>query len=104
MPVAFPYEQRLTEHTWLSLAASLLETRLLRRLRFDMGDTYTCSVAANLSLQAPRPFGTIRGHLSIDFTCAPGRAAVRTCLEKAIAALDVLQESPCEAKELGTQV
>ena len=56
-PVAIPQEAAREESIWLSLAARLLEAKLLQLLRFKAGDVYSVQVGCFFGAEAPSRVG-----------------------------------------------
>jgi hypothetical protein len=76
---------------WLQLAARVFEARLLRSMRFEMGETYGVSVSTFYGLEAPSSPADkpVRGEMSVTFTCEP--AAREKLLALAVRTLGALQ-------------
>jgi predicted Zn-dependent peptidase len=65
----------LAEVLWVSLAARLLESRLLNILRFKYGEVYSVQVGAFFGAEAPSVEHAVRGDVAINFSCDPDAAA-----------------------------
>ena len=79
---------------WLQLSCNLLEQRLLRRLRFDSGGIYSCSVSAFFGCEAPSRRGAARGDLAVSFSCDPSSSDRLS--QMAVNEIELLQ---CEGPE-----
>ena len=89
-----------SESMWLSLSCRLLEQRLLRKLRFESGDVYTCNVSPFFGCEAPSWQGPIRGDVAIAFSCDPSSSSRLS--QKVMAELELLQKEGPEPDEVTT--
>lgn len=86
---------------WLNSACKLLETRLLQKLRFEMGDLYTVSVGSFFGCDAPSSTAPqLKGDVSIAFTCDPANKGRLVAM--ALDTLQCLQEDGSTPDEIDT--
>ena len=71
-PVAIPRAAAREESIWLTVAARLLEAKLLQLLRFKAGDVYSVQVGGFFGAEAPSRQGAPPESLSLS----PGRPCV----------------------------
>eukprot|EP00877_Chromochloris_zofingiensis_P010305 jgi/Chrzof1/5528/Cz16g06130.t1 len=88
-PVELDRQTAREDMIWLAVACKVLEGKLLQRLRFEFGDVYTVSVGSFFGMEAPSRKGTLRGDVSVAFTCDP--ANKERVVDLALHTLDELQ-------------
>jgi predicted Zn-dependent peptidase len=59
---------------WARLACRVLESRLLKKMRFQFGDVYSVSVSPYYGLEAPSSPPPLRGDCAVSFSCDPDAA------------------------------
>lgn len=73
-----PSKPRLTgaveEHLVLNLCVRVLESRLLKLLRFRFGEIYTVTASSFFGMEAPSREGNLRGDVAVRFSCDPQAA------------------------------
>jgi predicted Zn-dependent peptidase len=74
---------------WARLACRVLESRLLKKMRFQFGDVYSVSVSPYYGLEAPSTPPPLRGDCAVSFSCDP--SAAWRLVELALEELAVLQ-------------
>lgn len=84
------------------LACRVLETRLLKLLRFRFGDVYSVSVSPYLGLEAPSANLPLRGDCAVSFSCDPD--AAWRLVELALDELASLQADGPSAEDCATAV
>lgn len=90
----------IEEYLWTVLCCKLLEQRLLRKLRFQTGEVYTCSVSPFFGCEAPSWPGPLRGDIAISFSCCPDSGARLS--ETALTEVETLQREGPDADEVAT--
>lgn len=86
----------------LVLLERVLETRLVQRLRFRFGETYTVSASLYFGATAPSERTLIRGDVQFSFSCTPELAAQMT--DMALDEAESLQREGPSREELCTVV
>jgi len=92
----------MREMLCVRLACRVLETRLLKLLRFRFGDVYSVSVSPYLGLEAPSANLPLRGDCAVSFSCDPD--AAWRLVELALDELASLQADGPSAEDCATAV
>lgn len=92
----------IEEAQWTLMCCRLLEQRLMRKLRFQTGEVYTCSVSASFGCEAPSRIGPLRGDIAINFSCRPDSGGRLS--ESALAEVEVLQNEGPTTDEVATEL
>ncbi|KAK3250341.1 hypothetical protein CYMTET_40280 [Cymbomonas tetramitiformis] len=90
----------LADLQWLDLSTRILESRLLQLLRFKFGEVYTVQVSVFFGVEAPSRVGSVRGDVTISFSCDPSSA--ERLRELALDELEKLQQSGPSEHQLAT--
>lgn len=64
----------IEEHLRLNLCVRVLESRLLKLLRFRFGEIYSASATSFFGMEAPSRQGPLRGDVAVRFSCDPQAA------------------------------
>ncbi|KAK9855149.1 hypothetical protein WJX84_012364 [Apatococcus fuscideae] len=105
--ITFPVEilnpgttEALQEMHWLAFTCQLLETKLLQLMRFKFGEVYTVSISPFFGAEAPSRKGSVRGDVSVGFSCDPHNA--EHLIELALSELERLQAEGPTDEEIKT--
>lgn len=82
------------------LACRVLESRLLKKMRFCYGDVYSVSVTPYYGLEAPSAPPPLRGDCAVTFACDP--AAAWRLVDLALDELELLQRDGPSAEDCAT--
>ena len=92
----------MREMLTVRLACRILETRLLKLLRFRFGDVYSVTVQPYYGMEAPSATPPLRGDCAVSFSCDPD--AAWRLVELALDELAVLQADGPSAEDCTTAV
>lgn len=84
----------------IHLICQLLQTRLLKVMRFETGRVYSISVTSSFGMEAPSRAMPFRGEASVQFSCAPDEAW--RLVDATCAALALLKTCGASAEECAT--